>query len=302
MPIKDILRPDREKVLVAFLIPVVFFALFLMVNPVYRAAFLGASAVSQTLGFIAGVLLGALIYYPMSCGMIFLYRLLSEEKRDKAFPRKDIVFAVIFIAVFNPLTFSLGSYAFNTAVFNYQNYPCGVEVLGYTDISPARDAMLVTGEIITMADGKTVDTIESLMRALSARSPGDVIIVQTNVRAYSINLTADVNGKAIMGVITTNHYCPRGQAANQSQFSISQPAIDACVASCVHTRDAGDSMAAGPCLLDPIPAEPDWVCDIAHSPRVAADNLPENQCSFYREGKSGHFIELSAECTLINAI
>jgi hypothetical protein len=36
----------------------------------------------------------------------------------------------------------------------------------------------------------------------------------------------------------------------------------------------------------------DWVVDVAHNPRQAIDNLPENQCADYREGKVKHFIEL----------
>lgn len=52
------------------------------------------------------------------------------------------------------------------------------------------------------------------------------------------------------------------------------------------------------CILDPIP-DTEWVCDIAHSPRAAEDNLPENQCAAFRNGTAKHFIELTPECKLI---
>ncbi len=45
----------------------------------------------------------------------------------------------------------------------------------------------------------------------------------------------------------------------------------------------------------------DWVCDIAHWPRENIDNLPENQCKDYREGKARHFIELDKNCEFIRA-
>jgi hypothetical protein len=45
----------------------------------------------------------------------------------------------------------------------------------------------------------------------------------------------------------------------------------------------------------------DWVCDIAHWPRESIDNLPENQCSAFREGKAKHFVELDSDCKFIRA-
>lgn len=37
---------------------------------------------------------------------------------------------------------------------------------------------------------------------------------------------------------------------------------------------------------------PDWVADVAHNPREAVDDLPQNQCRAFREGKAHHFVEL----------
>ncbi len=54
-----------------------------------------------------------------------------------------------------------------------------------------------------------------------------------------------------------------------------------------------------PCLSNEI--EPDWVCDVAHSPRQAIDNLPENQCEAWRNKTAKHFVELDTNCNLIKA-
>jgi hypothetical protein len=52
----------------------------------------------------------------------------------------------------------------------------------------------------------------------------------------------------------------------------------------------------GPCLSDNIIK--DWVCDVAHDPREAVDNLKDNQCSAY--GKTArHFVEVNADCEVI---
>ena len=55
------------------------------------------------------------------------------------------------------------------------------------------------------------------------------------------------------------------------------------------------------CILDPIPNS-DYVCDIAHSPRQAADNLPENQCNAWHNKTAEHFIEVTPDCEFIRAM
>ncbi len=52
----------------------------------------------------------------------------------------------------------------------------------------------------------------------------------------------------------------------------------------------------GPCLGK---IADDWVLDIAHLPRQPVDNLPENQCAEYREGRAHHFVEMSPRGEII---
>ncbi|OGD85191.1 hypothetical protein A2696_01705 [Candidatus Curtissbacteria bacterium RIFCSPHIGHO2_01_FULL_41_13] len=54
----------------------------------------------------------------------------------------------------------------------------------------------------------------------------------------------------------------------------------------------------GPCLGE---IAPDWVADIAHNPRQAVDDKPENQCADFREGRAHHFVELDPNGNLITA-
>lgn len=60
-----------------------------------------------------------------------------------------------------------------------------------------------------------------------------------------------------------------------------------------------EDLSNGPCLSNNL--IPDWVGDIAHNPREAVDDLPENQCSAYRAGTAHHFVELDTEGNLIKA-
>ncbi len=83
--------------------------------------------------------------------------------------------------------------------------------------------------------------------------------------------------------------------------SFKKAAIDACIKICNSIKDKQD-LSNGPCIGDPIPEHPGWVCDVAHWPREPVDNLPENQCEAYRNGTATHFVEVTPECTLIRAV
>lgn len=76
-------------------------------------------------------------------------------------------------------------------------------------------------------------------------------------------------------------------AVNQAKFLYSQ------------RKAADEDFSNGPCLSDALMAG--WVVDIAHSPRLPIDDLPENQCPAYLEGRAGHFVELDTEGNLIKA-
>jgi hypothetical protein len=78
-------------------------------------------------------------------------------------------------------------------------------------------------------------------------------------------------------------------------------ATDVCISKCKSELTLGKDLSNGPCLLDPIPLAEDWVCDVAHWPREKVDDLPENQCSTYREGKATNFVEVTPKCEFIRA-
>lgn len=64
-------------------------------------------------------------------------------------------------------------------------------------------------------------------------------------------------------------------------------------------KQSGRDLSSGPCLSNAL--MPNWVLDIAHSPRQPIDDLPENQCLSYREGKAEHFVELDLNGNLLRA-
>lgn len=63
------------------------------------------------------------------------------------------------------------------------------------------------------------------------------------------------------------------------------------------TKALGTDLSDGPCLSNAL--LPGWVADVAHNPREAIDDLPQNQCATYLEGSAKHFVELDLEGNLI---
>src|SRR6056297_3574631 len=49
-------------------------------------------------------------------------------------------------------------------------------------------------------------------------------------------------------------------------------------------KKAGLDMSTGPCLTNQLVKN--WVVDVAHEPRLSLDDLPKNQCDFFRQGKA----------------
>lgn len=82
------------------------------------------------------------------------------------------------------------------------------------------------------------------------------------------------------------------------QDSNSNILVGECEQACQNALAKVRNLSQGPCLLDPM-SNPEWVCDIAHNPRGAVDNLLENQCTAFHNQSAKHFIELNSECELI---
>ncbi len=76
-------------------------------------------------------------------------------------------------------------------------------------------------------------------------------------------------------------------------------AVDRCVEMCHGALARGEDLSRGPCLSNQVVE--DWVCDVAHWPRLPVDNLPENQCPAY--GKTAHhFVEVDENCQVIRVV
>ncbi len=62
-------------------------------------------------------------------------------------------------------------------------------------------------------------------------------------------------------------------------------------------KDLGYDLTSGPCLTNDL--LPDWVADLVHSPREKIDDLTQNQCQAFLEGRAKHFVELDLNGNLV---
>ena len=77
----------------------------------------------------------------------------------------------------------------------------------------------------------------------------------------------------------------------------SERAKELCVSKCREILKNHQNLSDGPCLSNEIIK--DWVCDVAHYPRIEKDDFPQNQCENFRNGAAHHFVEVDSECNLI---
>ncbi|MDD5342432.1 MAG: hypothetical protein PHI73_03810 [Patescibacteria group bacterium] len=88
-----------------------------------------------------------------------------------------------------------------------------------------------------------------------------------------------------------------GCGPKSATTKITEQAVSACQKLCQQAKDQGRDLVNGPCLSEEI--IDDWVCDIAHDPRLTVDDEAQNQCLAYRNGTAHAFVELTPNCQVI---
>jgi len=203
MSFREIIWPTRWKVTLSFLIAAVSVFLIYALNPSIRDALFGFDYSLRVASVFMSFGMLTLIYYPLACGVVFLLKAYRKKKRPK---RKELAIAAILILVFNPLTFSLFYVAGSYIIY----YPCGVEVLGFSDVSPAQLVGMQPGEVITQVDGQAVDSTASLTSELAGKSAGEFVNVKTRTNEYDIQMGENSEThRAVLGIITQTAYCRR---------------------------------------------------------------------------------------------
>ncbi len=204
MGIANLLKPSSKKILISTAISLILVIMAFLFG--YRF-FSGMQMKRLILSLAITLIVGAILYYPLSCGLLICYNKIKKRKVD----RKDLTIGIIFILLLNPVTYPLAYSSYTYVWNNVINQPCGVDIIGFAKESPAKDAGITLTESIILADGEKIDNTNGLIHALAEKKPGDYIKIKTNISEYDLLTIAAPNSQnsAVIGVNVRDKICKR---------------------------------------------------------------------------------------------
>jgi membrane-associated protease RseP (regulator of RpoE activity) len=205
MGFKEVFSLSKNKILVDFLISVLMI-IIIGLNPafLYRLILLTKPLYWQIGWILINLFVSMIIYYPLSCGLLFVYeRIFRKKKKVK---KNSLIIAILVILILNPLTFSLayGQIVNNRPVISGS---CNLIVTGFTDNSPALVQGMQIGEILLEVNGYEITSLDSLTHSLADKRKMDSVIVKTNIKEYDITTTGEANSERAMLGIKVENFC-----------------------------------------------------------------------------------------------
>jgi hypothetical protein len=207
--LKNLFKPTKGKlitdIVLAFLLVILLYSI-----PAFgfQKTFLNLSPMLKGISILISLLFSLIIYYPLTCSLVFIYKRIAKTKEKEKPTKLDFVVAMILILVWNPFTFGF----IYSGIINYNNHvinhPCGVEIISFSENSPTRDAGLYVGDIIISADENNIDTVDLFMHAMANKRAGDSILLKTKNEKYNVKVIAGADGRdGIIGVKVKEAYC-----------------------------------------------------------------------------------------------
>lgn len=118
-------------------------------------------------------------------------------------------------------------------------------------------------------------------------------MITVNLKTKTLLLTLFVLFSVSLGTILSSGQNPFDFERNTYKPGVSYE-MDIAVAQAQsifsQKKKLGLDFSDGPCLTNDLMQG--WVADIVHTPREKVDNLSENRCPAYIEGRAQHFVEL----------
>jgi PDZ domain len=176
----------------------------------FRSVFLSRELFRQIFSLIASLFFSFVVYYPLACGLVYIFKIITGKEKVNV---QNLVIALLFIIIFNPITFSIIST--NITKNNQANSPsansvidpvtkeklCGLLITDVTAPS-AKNAGLSVGEVIKTINDYPIGNKDDLTHALANKRPNDIVTVITNVNTYNVTLFANPQNpqQALLGI------------------------------------------------------------------------------------------------------
>lgn len=158
--------------------------------------------------YLISFLLFAILYYPFTCSIMFLYTFY----KNKASSKKDIIITILILIFLNPFPSLVFSFPATPKITSIPyTYPCGAKVVGYFDIpdNPAIKAGIKINETIYIINNRKFKFLEELKKILGDFDPGQTITVGTQEgNFYTLTLSQkNDGGKPFMGLELMQAVC-----------------------------------------------------------------------------------------------
>jgi S1-C subfamily serine protease len=146
--------------------------------------------------------------------------------KNSVYKAKEIILALIFIAIFNPLTISLivsktvfRSSALSTGTISSNNNVagnnippesvCGLRITEIIANSKVREAGIEKGNIIMKFNGMEIKSVQDMFEQLDDKKPGDKVSMETERGSKTVELARDLNNpnRPVLGVKLEPDFC-----------------------------------------------------------------------------------------------
>jgi len=223
---KNILRPTKVKIILDLLLSI---GLVLEIIFLPRAGFsriFGQLTLERKLvSFLLSWIVSCIIYYPLSAGLVYLV----SAVKNSVYKKKEIIFALLMVAIFNPLTISLvfsriasrgPTLPVNSSVLNnsnnnsvQNNLPaeavCGMLIGEIAPNSKVLKAGIEKGDVILKFNDVEIKSMQDLFDQLAKKKPGDKVLLETQRGAKTVELARDPNdsNRPVLGVKLVSNPC-----------------------------------------------------------------------------------------------
>lgn len=195
-----LLNPTKGKIIVSLFDSLILFLFFLIIPSFgFQSVFLSKELSGQILSIIASLIFSFVVYYPLTCGLVYIFKIITGKEKFKV---RNLVIALLFIFIFNPITFSVATgkimknNSANTPSTNSVIDPktkeklCGLQITEVTALS-TKKAGLVVGEVIKTVNDDPIRDMNDLAHTLASKRSNDVVTVVTNGGTYKVTLFAN---------------------------------------------------------------------------------------------------------------
>lgn len=215
-----LLNPTKEKIIISLFNSLVLISISLIIPSIgYRSVLLSRELSRQIFSLVGSLFFSFVVYYPLACGLVYILKIITGKEKVKV---QNLVIALLFIVIFNPITFSIvvtsivkktpvNSPATNSVIDpKTKEKLCGLQITEVTAPS-AKNAGLLVGEVINTVNDYPVDNMDALNHALTNERPNDIVTVITNANTYSVTLFANPQNpqQALLGIKVNPTECEK---------------------------------------------------------------------------------------------